>query len=155
VERRATAKGDDVRLVITRELQGIWVRLEPATAEERRALEACEAQGEGTSGHGVDAIARLRALAKRLGSPIKRPVELPPSRAWLAVVQRGERDLYERLAPMAGPDMMMIWDRRQRERRTSDEPISTEQRRSDRRHPPPATWDTKRFLLVRLSDVPA
>jgi hypothetical protein len=155
VDPRATAKGDDVRLVITRELQGIWVRLEPATAEERRALEACEAQGEGTSGRGVDAITRLRALAKRLGSPIKRPVELPPARAWLAVVQRGERDLYERLAPMAGPDVVMIWDRRQHERRTSDQPISTEQRRSDRRHPLPATWDTKRFLLVRLSDVPA
>jgi hypothetical protein len=144
-----------VRLVITRGFQGVWARLEPATAEERRALEACEAQGEGTSGRGVDAIAGLRVLAKRLGFPITRPAELPPALAWLAVVQRGERDLYERLAPMAGPDVMMIWDRRQRERRTSDQPIPTEQRRSDRRHPPPATWDTQRFLLVHLADVPA
>jgi hypothetical protein len=141
-----------VRLVITRGLQDVWVRLEPATGEEQRALEACEGQGEVTSGRGVDAIARLRSLAKTLGFPIKRPVALPPGRAWLAVVQRGERDLYERLAPMAGPDVMMIWDRRQCERRTSAQPIPTEQRRSDRRHPPPATWDTARFLLVRLSD---
>jgi hypothetical protein len=144
-----------VRLVITRGLQGIEVRLDPVTAAERRALETCEMQGEGTSGRGVDAIARLRALAKRLGFPITRPVELPPARAWLAVVQRGERDLYARLAPMAGPDVMMIWDRRQRDRRTGDQPIPTDQRRGDRRHPPPPTWDTQRFLLVRLSDVPA
>jgi len=144
-----------VRLVITRGLQGIGVRLEPVTAAERRALEVCGAQGEGTSGQGVDAIARLRALAKRLGFPITRPVELPPAQAWLAVVQRGERDLYERLAPMAGPNVLMIWDRRQRERRTSDRPIPTEQRRNDRRHPPPATWSDQRFLLVRVSDVTA
>jgi hypothetical protein len=49
-----------MRLVITAGPPDIWVGLEPETGEEAMALEACAARGEWTSGHGADAIVRLR-----------------------------------------------------------------------------------------------
>ena len=59
-----------MRLVVTAGPQCVWVGLEPQTAEEAIAFEACAARGEWTNGHGADAIVRLQALATRLGFPL-------------------------------------------------------------------------------------
>jgi hypothetical protein len=62
-----------MRLVVTAGPQRVWVGLEPETGEEAMALEECAARGEGTNGHGADAIVRLQALATRLGFPVALP----------------------------------------------------------------------------------
>jgi hypothetical protein len=48
--------------------------------------------------------------------------------------------LAERLRTIARPAVPVIWDRRQRDRRASDRPVSVDHRHRDRRGPPPATW---------------
>jgi hypothetical protein len=140
-----------VRLVITGVGPGVWVQLEPETPGEMLALEACAARGEWTNGRGEEAIATLGALAERLGYRVGPPERRVPPR--LVVVQRGEHPLYARLTAMARRDATVLWDRRQRERRTTDWPATVDRRRRDRRQPPPVTWPVLRFLVVRPPDV--
>jgi hypothetical protein len=147
-----------VRLVIAKWLRGLWVRLEPETPEQTEALEACAARGEWTNGRGVEAIVTLRALADRLGYPVGAPVRQripspPPPR--MVVVQRGDPALYEQLRTFTWEGAPVIWDRRQGERRTVSLPTEVDRRRRDRRRPPPETWATLRFILVRAPDTSA
>jgi hypothetical protein len=139
-----------VRLVVTGTPPDVWVQLEPESPGEMLALETCAAQGEWTNGRGEAAIATLGALAARLGHPVGAPERRVPPR--LVVVQRGEHPLYARLTAMARGDATVLWDRRQRERRTADWPAAVDRRRQSRRQPPPATWPVLRFLVVRLDD---
>jgi hypothetical protein len=142
-----------MRLVISEGTQHLRVWLEAETPEETVALQTCAVRGEWTNGRGAEAIARLRALAERLGYPVldpNRPVrQAPPC---LVVVRRGERDLYERLAAIARDNVTVVWDRRQSERRKVDGPAGTERRRQDRRQPPSPTWGTLGFLVVQFTD---
>jgi len=135
-----------VRLVVIEAPPDVWVQLEPETPEEMLALETCAARGEWTNGRGEAAIATLDALAERLGYRVGAQERRVPPR--LVVVQRGEQPLYARLTTMARGDAMVLWDRRQRERRTTDSPASVDRRRQSRRQPPPATWPVLRFLVV-------
>jgi hypothetical protein len=60
-----------MRLVVTTGPQRVWVGLEPETADEATALEACAAQGEWTNGREADAIVRLQRW--RRGSASRSP----------------------------------------------------------------------------------
>ena len=142
-----------MRLVMVGSTRNVWVWLEAETAEQTVALQACAARGEWTNGRGAEAIARLRALAERLGYPVNdpnRPVR--PALPCLVVVRRGERDLYEQLAAIARDTVTVVWDRRQSQRRTSDRPAAAERRRQDRRQPPQPTWAALGFLLAPFED---
>jgi hypothetical protein len=59
-----------MRLVVTAGPQRVWVVLEPETADEAAASEACAAREEWTNGRGADAIVRLQALSMRLRFPV-------------------------------------------------------------------------------------
>jgi hypothetical protein len=138
-----------VRLVMVGGTRNVWAWLEAETAEETVALQGCVARGQWTNGRGAEAIAKLRALAERLGYPVSdpnRPVR--PALPCLVIVRHGERDLYEQLTAIARDTVIMVWDRRQSQRRTSDRPAAVERRRRDRRQPPRPTWATLGFLLV-------
>jgi hypothetical protein len=142
-----------MRLVIAEGTQQFRVWLEAETPEETGALQSCAARGEWTNGRGADAIARLRALAERLGYPVKdpnRPVR--PAPPCLVVVRRGEDDLYEQLSTIARDNVTVVWDRRQGERRTAGGPTGAERRRQDRRQPPSSTWGMLGFLVVPFAD---
>jgi hypothetical protein len=133
----------------------IRVWLEAETREETLALQGCAARGEWTNGRGVDAIARLRALAEQLGHPIKgpnRPLQSAPP--CLVVVRSGEHHLYEQLAAIARDNVTIVWDRRRNERRAADRPTATERRRHERRRTPPPTWPAG-FLVVQFHELPA
>jgi hypothetical protein len=146
-----------VRLVVTRTAQGIWVWLDPHTVEEMSALEQCAAQSEWTSGRGTEAIARLQALATRLGYPVGAPEREVTShaRSRLVVVQQREHALYRRLVAMRWAGVQVIMDRRRGERRTTDRPSGPDQRRRPRRRSPPSSWDTLRFLVAPAHEQPS
>ena len=104
-----------------------------------------------TIDHALAALTEIHALVGRL-SPAGRLTEArgtpPDARPRLVVVQRGESMLAEQLRALAGPEVPVIWDRRDRDRRALAGPIPLDRRRRDRRRPPPATWTTLRFLVV-------
>ncbi len=139
-----------MRLIITDPAGDVWGRLEPETSEEIVALDQSAARGEWTIGRGTIAITELRALATRLGYPVRvtetlEPPRPPPPR--LVIVQRGETALAEQLRGIVVPGVPVIWDRRERNRRTVYRPASV-----DRRGPQSATWGTLRFLVLRAPD---
>jgi hypothetical protein len=140
-----------VRLIITDSGGDVWGRLEPETSAEIVALEQSAARGDWTIGRGTVVITGLRALAARLGYPVREtedrhPSAAPPPR--LVVVQRGESALVERLRAIVRPGVPVIWDRRMRDRRTATRPTVLDRRRRDRRGPPAATWGSLRFLVM-------
>jgi hypothetical protein len=139
-----------VRLIVATTAQGVWVWLDPDTAEEVSALEQCAAQGEWTNGPGREAIPRLQALATRLGHPVGAPERQVTSRSRprLVVVQQREHALHRRLVAMRWAGVHVIMDRRRDERRTTDRPSVPDQRQGPRRRSPPTSWDTLRFLVV-------
>ena len=142
-----------MRLVMVGGTRNVWVWLEAETAEEMVALQACAARAEWTNGRGAEAIARLRALAERLGYPVRDPNhQVRPVPPCLVVVRRGEGALYERLTTIARDNVTVVWDRRQSQRRSADRPAAAERRRQDRRQSPPPTWATLGFLLVQFED---
>ena len=142
-----------MRLVMAGGTRNVWAWLEAETPEETGALQACVARGEWTNGRGAEAIARLRALAERLGYPVKDPNrQARPAPPCLVLVRRGERDLHERLTAIARDSVTVIWDRRQSQRRRTDRPTAAECRRQDRRQQPPPTWATLGFLVVQFED---
>jgi hypothetical protein len=113
------------------------------------ALEQSAARGDWTTGRGTEAISELRALAARLGYPVRvteklEPPSPPPPR--LVVVWRGETALAEQLRAIMGPGVPVIWDRRERDRRGILGPALLDRRRRDRRTP---TRSTLRFVVVR------
>ncbi len=136
-----------MRLIISNPAGDVWGRLEPETAEEIVVLDESAARGEWTIARGTKAITELRALATRLGYPVRvtetlGPPRPPPPR--LVVVQRGETALAEQLRGIVVPSVPVIWDRRERDRRTAYRPDSI-----DRRGPQSATLGTLRFLVLR------
>jgi hypothetical protein len=105
--------------------------------------------------HALAALTELRSLVGRLRRPGRatRARETVGSGSpRLVVVQRRESMLAEQLRALAGPGVPVIWDRRDRDRRALAGPIPLDRRRRDRRRPPPATWTTLRFLVVRTTD---
>jgi hypothetical protein len=108
-----------MRLIIT----GLWGQLESATSEEIETLAQSAAKGNWRG--------PTEALAARRGHPVGVTEERatptgPPLR--LIVVQRGEVALAERLRAITRPRVPVIWDRRARERRTSDGAVSVDRR---------------------------
>jgi hypothetical protein len=152
----AVAGGEDarMRLVMAGGTRNVSVWLEAETLEETAALQTCAARGEWTNGRGTEAIAKLRALAERLGYPVRDPNRLArPAPPCLVVVRHGERDLYERLTTIARDSVTVVWDRRKGERRKADRPAAADRRRQDRRQLPPPTWALG-FLVVQFEDAP-
>jgi hypothetical protein len=144
-----------MRLVTTDGTRSMWVWLEPETETEASALQGCVARSEWTNGRGPEAIARLRALAERLGHPVRearRPVA--PGSPCLVVVPRGKHDLFERLTLIARADVTVVWDRRLGERRRSDRPTAVDRRRQERRKAP-TPWDVTGFLVLPFGDASA
>jgi hypothetical protein len=111
-----------------RDGRGGWVRLQPETSEQAVALESSAAQGILTNGRGPAAITELRALAERLGYPVRiteeheAPAISPPR---LVVVQRRDTVLAEQLRTIASPSIPVVWDRWDREPTTMLVPTTT------------------------------
>jgi hypothetical protein len=148
-------EGSRVRLIITDSEGDAWGRLEPETSAEIVALEQSAARGDWTTGRGTGAITGLRALAARLGYPVRETEERHPPAASpprLVVVQRGEAALAEQLRSIVGPGVPVIWDRRVRDRRTAGHAASVDRRRRNRRGLQSATWGTLRFIVLRATD---
>jgi hypothetical protein len=144
-----------VRLVMVGSTRQMSAWLEAETPEETVALQGCAARGEWTNGRGPEAVQRLHALAARLGHPVKAPSRQPRAgSACLVVVRQGERDLYESLLAIARDSVAVLWDRRTKERRTTDRAPATDRRRQDRRQPPPPTWTAGGFLVVPIEETP-
>jgi hypothetical protein len=149
---RSWREDNRMRLVLAGSTPRIRVWLEAETPEERTALQTCAARGEWTNGRGVEAIARLRELAERLGYPVKDPNRpLRPAPPCLVIVRVGEQDLYEQLTSIARDNVTIVWDRRRGNRRTMDRPAGTERRQLERRQPPPPAWATG-FLVVQFGE---
>ncbi len=146
-----------MRLIIAGVADEAWVRLQPETSEQAVALEHSAAQGEWTNGRGAAAITELRALAKRLGYPVRITEEheaLANPLPRLVVAQRGETVLAEQLRTVAGPSIPVIWDHRHCDRRVFAGQVLLDRRRRDRRRSPSATWRTLRFLVVHATEPP-
>jgi hypothetical protein len=146
-----------MRLIIAGPAEEAWVRLQPETSEQAAALERSAAQGGWTNGRGTAAITELRAMAERLGHPVRITEEheapaIPPPR--LVVVQRGETALAEQLRAIAGSSVPVIWDRRDRDRRAVADSVRLERRQQNRRRLPPPTWGALRFLVVHETEPP-
>jgi hypothetical protein len=141
-----------MRLVMVGDPPNIRVWLEAESPEETATLRACAARGEWTNGRGVDAIARLHALAEQMGHPIKGP-NIPPRAAppCLVVIRSGDQHLHEQLAAIARDNVTLVWDRRRGDRRATNGPVGTERRRHERRRLPPSTWVTG-FLVVQFHE---
>jgi DNA-binding NtrC family response regulator/tetratricopeptide (TPR) repeat protein len=88
---------------------------------------------------------RATALAREWGVPLG-----DDPRPALAVVRRGEADLFQTLQTHLDALNLgqVIWDRRTAERRRRPAGGLTERRRQDRRRPLPTTWDTLGFLVA-------
>jgi TonB family protein len=70
------------------------------------------------------------------------------STASLAIVRRGEWEVFRTLRARArATGTEVIWDRRRGERRLQEAGVP-ERRRADRRRPPPRTWRSLGFVLV-------
>jgi hypothetical protein len=144
-----------VRLVMVGGTRQMRAWLEAETPEEAVALQASAARGEWTNGRGPEAVQRLHALAARLGYPVKAPTRQPRAgSACLVVVRQGDRDLYESLLAIARDTVAVIWDRRTKERRTTDRVTVDDRRRQDRRQLPPTTWTSGGFLVVPIEETP-
>jgi DNA-binding NtrC family response regulator/tetratricopeptide (TPR) repeat protein len=91
-------------------------------------------------------VERAVELARGLSVTLS---EEPPQQR-LAVVRRGEEDLFETLEThLAALEVgQVIFDRRQGERRAGTQPVDAERRRADRRGPVNAGWDRFGFLLT-------
>jgi hypothetical protein len=145
-----------MRLVMAEGTHSPRVWLEPETPDEAAALQGCAARAEWTNGRGADAVARLRALAERLGYPVRDPQgPLPLGAPCLVVVRRGERDLFEQLTAIARANITVLWDRRLAERRTMARPATVDRRQQDRRRGSSTTWTTLGFVVIPLEDASA
>ena len=73
---------------------------------------------------------------------------------WLAIVRRGQQNVFEQLRDFENGGLVEVrWDRRENDRRSgrrsSPPPMAQEDRRgSDRRSDPPAVWSSLGFVLV-------
>ena len=71
----------------------------------------------------------------------KKPVAL--------IVRRGASQRFEALArKTADLPVVVSWDRRTEHRRASPESVPVERRSTDRRKPPPFTWEAADFVVV-------
>lgn len=65
------------------------------------------------------------------------------------IVRRGALRRFDRLKQAtADLPVKVSWDRRLEERRTSETSVARDRRRTDRRQPPPFTWEAADFLVV-------
>jgi hypothetical protein len=129
--------------------RNVWAWLEPQAPDELAALQACAARGEWTNGRGGEAIARLRTLAERLGYPVVDPnPPVSPRPVGLVVVRRDQSALFGALMAIARPDVSVVWDRRERDRRASVQAVPEERRGPDRRQLTSPTWETHGFLVA-------
>jgi hypothetical protein len=91
---------------------------------------------------------RLGRGATTLGR-VRLPADIQ-SRPYLAVARPGDTDVYRRLVAhfQHHPEVTVIWDRRQGDRRAAPVDVALERRRADRRLTPPADWTAARFILA-------
>jgi hypothetical protein len=89
----------------------------------------------------------VRAVRTAGGDDASRPSRSP----YLFIVRRDDVDIFRSFKErLHAPDIAEVsWDRRAGERRTRTQPMTTERRRRERRGPPPLTWKTFGFVMVR------
>jgi len=70
---------------------------------------------------------------------------------YLLVIRSDEVDIFRAFKErLEAPDLaQVIWDRRTGERRTRNQPVVHDRRRSERCVPPPTTWTTFGFVVAR------
>jgi hypothetical protein len=69
------------------------------------------------------------------------------------IVKRGALRRFQILTEKTGAlPVKVSWDRRASDRRTSSTKVATDQRKADRRQPPPFTWDMADFVIVARSN---
>jgi hypothetical protein len=79
------------------------------------------------------------AAARKAGRPVTTEI----------VVRRGALRRYDALTrKTADLPVVVTWDRRQADRRASQEPGPVERRERDRRQKPPFTWELAEFVVV-------
>ena len=73
----------------------------------------------------------------------------------LIIVRRGETGIFQAIQDNLDrwPEgTRIIWDRRERERRTTIRPVILERRSHERRTPPDGMWYTHGFIVVEASE---
>jgi hypothetical protein len=93
-------------------------------------------------------VGRLGRGSATLGR-VRLPADLH-ARPYLAVVRRGDSEVFRRLVAQFQhhPEVTVIWDRRQGDRRAAPADVALERRRADRRVTPAADWTAARFILA-------
>jgi hypothetical protein len=87
-----------------------------------------------------------RATPKRKQKTAGAPAASQPVRLF---VRRGADKRFQELKEKtADLDVVVSWDRREGERRSTPVPVSGERRKQDRRRQPGFTWDTADFAVV-------
>ena len=68
---------------------------------------------------------------------------------YVMIVRRGCSGRFDALQDVARErPMEVIWDRRQGDRRQLDRTVGAQRRQTERRQPPPATWELADFVLM-------
>ena len=68
------------------------------------------------------------------------------------VVRRGAQRRFTALKQKtADLPAVVLWDRRQMDRRTSSQPLDIDQRKTERRRKPPFTWEVADFVVVNAA----
>jgi hypothetical protein len=69
------------------------------------------------------------------------------------IVRRGAEQRFAKLKEKtADLDVVVTWDRREKDRRSASEPVPADRRRQDRRQETPFTWDVADFAVVVSRD---
>jgi hypothetical protein len=75
----------------------------------------------------------------------------------LVIVKRGRFSTFRALSDhLPAAETRLIWDRRSgSDRRQAPIPVSSEERRRDRRRPPDALWNTMGYSIANVADLPS
>jgi hypothetical protein len=89
------------------------------------------------------------SLARALDVPSPSSVVEPTQ---LIIVRRGRHSTFRLLQREFGndPTVRIIWDRRYRDRRASNQAVGDERRRRDRRAPSPTVWPERNYIVVNI-----
>jgi hypothetical protein len=77
-----------------------------------------------------------------------------PQPTQLIIVRRGRHSTFRLLERefRNDPTVVIIWDRRYRDRRATTEAVNAERRRADRRAPAPTVWPETNYIVVNLGN---
>jgi tetratricopeptide (TPR) repeat protein len=129
-----------------------WTRLALARLAHARndRPDVARQLGEAYAAFRMLRIPHYVAETERLARELAVSLEDEPIPPGLAIVRRGEAELFATLQEHleALNLRQVIWDRRREERRDRVEPGAPDRRRDERRGPAPLTWDALGFLVA-------